>query len=115
MGLSIVRLVSVVTTTAHINYHTMFTKALVLCALASTIYSAPQLPPGIDAAACPNYPFCGPAPQAAVANPLSAALAAHAAAEANVRAQQAQGVGVVGASGNIGPSGLCGPTGCIAF
>merc|ERR1711872_1042910 len=93
----------------------MFTKALVLCALASTIYSAPQLPPGIDAAACPNYPFCGPAPQAAVANPLSAALAAHAAAEANVRAQQAQGVGEVGASGNIGPSGLCGPTGCIAF
>merc|ERR1711915_1095352 len=53
--------------------------------------------------------------------------AAHAAAEAAVRAQQAQGVGVVGpsgnigpsgqvgASGNIGPSGLCGPTGCIAF
>jgi len=58
---------------------------------------------------------------------LSEALAAHAAAEAAVRAQQAQGPGtvgasgnigasgIVGASGNIGPSGLCGPTGCIAF
>merc|ERR1711942_637930 len=58
---------------------------------------------------------------------LSQALAAHAAAEAAVRAQQAQGPGtvgasgnigasgIVGASGNIGPSGLCGPTGCIAF
>ena len=55
------------------------------------------------------------------------ALAAHAAAEAAVRALQAQGPGVVGvsdnigasgivgASGNIGPSGLCGPSGCIAF
>ena len=63
------------------------------------------------------YPFCLQVP----------GLAAHAAAEAAVRAQQAQGVGVVGpsgnigpsgqvgASGNIGPSGLCGPTGCIAF
>ena len=55
------------------------------------------------------------------------ALAAHAAAEAAVRAQQAQGPGLVGpsgnigpsgqvgASGNIGPSGLCGPSGCVAF
>ena len=43
------------------------------------------------------------------------ALQAHAAAEAAVRAQQAQGPGLVGPSGNIGPSGLCGPSGCVAF
>ena len=43
------------------------------------------------------------------------ALQAHAAAEAAVKAQQAQGPGLVGPSGNIGASGLCGPSGCVAF
>ena len=30
--------------------------------LAVTTFSAPQLPPGVDPAACPNYPFCGASP-----------------------------------------------------
>merc|ERR1711931_501825 len=32
--------------------------------LVSVCLSAPQdiLPPGLDAAACPNFPFCGPSP-----------------------------------------------------
>eukprot|EP00090_Calanus_glacialis_P040470 TRINITY_DN70588_c0_g1_i1.p1 TRINITY_DN70588_c0_g1~~TRINITY_DN70588_c0_g1_i1.p1 ORF type:complete len:107 (-),score=37.09 TRINITY_DN70588_c0_g1_i1:30-350(-) len=102
------------------------TKLVLVAIMAMAISAAPQLPPGIDAAICPNYPFCGPSPQGAPGSP-SAALAAHAAAEAAVRALQAQGPGVVGASGNIGasgivgasgnigPSGLCGPSGCIAF
>merc|ERR1711994_141323 len=97
--------------------------AALLLGAAGPAAGAPQLPPGINAAACPNYPFCGPSPQAAPG--AVPGLAAHAAAEAAVRAQQAQGVGVVGPSGNIGPSGqvgasgnispsgLCGPTGCI--
>ena len=41
-------------------------------------------------------------------------LAAHAAAERAVIAQQSF-TGLVGPSGNIGPSGLCGPSGCIQF
>merc|ERR1712179_239208 len=40
-------------------------------------------------------------------------LAAHAAAEAAVRAKQAQFPGTVGASGNIGPSGIVGASGNI--
>merc|ERR1711879_432457 len=66
-----------------------------------------QLPPGVDAASCPNFPFCGPSPTGAGAAPSAntPALQAHAAAEAAVRAQQAQGPGLVGPSGNIGPSG----------
>merc|ERR1712066_660448 len=93
---------------------TMHHLALLLLLAAST-FSAPQLPPGVDPAICPNYPFCGAGPAPAQDN----ALAAHAAAEAAVRAQQAQfpvgASGIVGASGNIGPSGLCGPSGCVAF
>ena len=41
-------------------------------------------------------------------------LAAHAAAERAVIAQQSF-TGLVGPSGNIGPSGLCGPSGCVQF
>merc|ERR1711988_1868847 len=35
-----------------------------VCCLVSVCLSAPQdiLPPGLDAAACPNFPFCGPSP-----------------------------------------------------
>merc|ERR1712234_1119 len=111
---------------SHISHHEdAFAPVAALLLSAAPSSGAPQLPPGINAAACPNYPFCGPSPQAAPG--AVPGLAAHAAAEAAVRAQQAQGVGVVGpsgnigpsgqvgASGNIGPSGLCGPTGCIAF
>merc|ERR1711962_321484 len=105
---------------------------------------APQaiLPPGLDAAACPNFPFCGPTPLEVPKVPGAAAviaaqqqvldaervlagpavpqvpgLAAHKAAELAVigRQQQFAAGGVVGPSGNIGPSGLCGPSGCVAF
>merc|ERR1711892_834129 len=117
---SIVRLSRVVTTQPIMYCNT---KLVLVATLAMAISAAPQLPPGVDPAICPNYPFCGPSPQGAPGTPS----AAHAAAEAAVRALQAQGPGVVGASGvigpsgivgasgNIGPSGLCGPTGCIAF
>merc|ERR1739848_439716 len=99
--------------------------------LVSVCLSAPQdiLPPGLDAAACPNFPFCGPSPadipdvpRAAEAKVLLTHIpgfSAHQAAEAQVKLQQAQVAnaftGLVGASGNIGPSGLCGPSGCVAF
>merc|ERR1719507_2116216 len=90
---------------------------VLLLAVSSMSAPSPQLPPGIDPATCPNYPFCGAGP--APAAPQDAALAAHAAAEAAVRAQQPQfpagASGIVGPSGNIGPSGLCGPSGCVAF
>ena len=118
------------------------TKLVLVATLAMAISAAPQLPPGIDAAICPNYPFCGPSPQGAPA--LAAqpqvylthilwesllnlfekqkwqiltkvpGLAAHAAAERAVIAQQSF-TGLVGPSGNIGPSGLCGPSGCVQF
>merc|ERR1712051_342353 len=92
----------------------MLSLTLVLLLAASSL-SAPQLPPGVDPVACPNYPFCGAGPAPVQDN----GLAAHAAAEAAVLAKQAQfpagASGVVGPSGNIGPSGLCGPSGCIAF
>merc|ERR1712183_1009919 len=101
--------------------------------LVSVCLSAPQdiLPPGLDAAACPNFPFCGPSPaeipaqqnvlaqERALAGPaiptaIVPGLEAHRAAEAKVKLQQAQVAnaftGLVGASGNIGPSGLCGPS-----
>merc|ERR1739848_404754 len=99
--------------------------------LVSVCLSAPQdiLPPGLDAAACPNFPFWGPSPAdipdvpgAAEAKVLLTHIpgfSAHQAAEAQVKQQQAQVAnaftGLVGASGNIGPSGLCGPSGCVAF
>merc|ERR1712029_984920 len=89
--------------------------AVVLCSsLVVITSSAPQglLPPGVDPVSCPNFPFCGPSPSGAPAAPNAAqsqALQAHAAAEAAVKAQQAQGPGLVG------PSGLCGPSGCVAF
>merc|ERR1712168_1024065 len=110
--------------------------------LVSVCLSAPQdiLPPGLDAAACPNFPFCGPSPadipnvpgaaaviaaqQKVLAGPaiptaIVPGLETHRAAEAKVKLQQAQVAnaftGLVGASGNIGPSGLCGPSGCVAF
>merc|ERR1712200_271486 len=68
---------------------TMITISLVLLlAVSSMSAPSPQLPPGIDAATCPNYPFCGAGP--AQASPQDAGLAAHAAAEAAVKAQQAQ-------------------------
>ena len=130
--------------------------SLLLAALVAAASSLPQLPPGVDPATCPNYPFCGEGPAGAPSGQSAVyitiitkvpqcpkgshitithfyyisslkALAAHAAAEAAVRAQQAQGPGLVGpsgnigpsgqvgASGNIGPSGLCGPSGCVAF
>merc|ERR1712025_157125 len=119
---SIVRLFPVVTSPL-----TMIS-SLVLCSSIVLLASgAPQgqLPPGINPAICPNYPFCGPSP-APGTNAQDAALLAHRAAEEAVRAQQ-NFVGVVGpsgnigpsgqvgASGNIGPSGLCGPSGCISF
>merc|ERR1712127_690297 len=105
----------------------------------SVVAAFPQVvyPPGLDPASCPNFPYCGPTPlevpqvpglaahAAAEAQVRAAAalqvpgLSAHAAAEAQVRAAQAQVgnqfTGLVGASGNIGPSGLCGPSGCVAF
>merc|ERR1711964_192995 len=102
---SIVRLCPVVTT----QLYRMIKLVLVLSLAMLATRAAPQLPPGVNPATCPNYPFCGPAPQGAP----SAALAAHAAAEAAVRAQQAQGGGSVGPSGNIGPSGLVGASGNI--
>ena len=42
--------------------------SLLLAALVAATSSLPQLPPGVDPAACPNYPFCGegPAGQSAV-------------------------------------------------
>ena len=40
----------------------MITIALVLSLLAVSSLAAPQLPPGVDPAACPNYPFCGASP-----------------------------------------------------
>ena len=36
----------------------------------SSVSAFPQvLPPGIDAASCPNFPFCGPSPTGAGAAP----------------------------------------------
>merc|ERR1712179_429838 len=97
-------------------------RIILISVFAATVLAAPkpQLPPGIDAASYPNYPFCGPSPVGSPSqaqHAQSADLAAHAAAEAAVigRAAQFANGGVVGASGNIGPSGLCGPSGCIAF
>jgi hypothetical protein len=84
---------------------------LVLVAYAAA-KPAPQLPPGISAAECPNYPFCGAGPSAATA---------HSEAERQLIALQQQQAsspaftGLVGPSGSIGPSGLVGPSGNIAF
>merc|ERR1711892_663881 len=112
MGVSIVRLSRVVTTQPIMYCNT---KLVLVATLAMAISAAPQLPPGVDPAICPNYPFCGPSPQGApAAAPQVPGLAAHAAAERAVIAQQSF-PGLVGPSGNIGPSGLCGPSGCIQF
>ena len=43
--------------------------AALLLGAAGPAAGAPQLPPGINAAACPNYPFCGPSPQGAPSAP----------------------------------------------
>ena len=45
--------------------------ALSLCLLVLSSVSAfpQQLPPGIDAASCPNFPFCGPSPTGSGAAP----------------------------------------------
>ena len=44
----------------------MITISLVLLlAVSSMSAPSPQLPPGIDAATCPNYPFCGAGPASA--------------------------------------------------
>ena len=47
--------------------------ALSLCLLVlSSVSAFPQgqvLPPGIDAASCPNFPFCGPSPTGSGAAP----------------------------------------------
>ena len=44
----------------------MLPALLVISALlAAQLQAAPQLPPGIHPAVCPNYPFCGPAPAGA--------------------------------------------------
>merc|ERR1712061_546421 len=110
---SIVRLCPVVTT----QMHCMMKLVLVLSLAMVATRAAPQLPPGVNPAACPNYPFCGPSPQgapSAPAQPQVPGLAAHAAAERAVIAQQSF-TGLVGPSGNIGPSGLCGPSGCVQF
>merc|ERR1711882_11909 len=102
---------------------TLVTMKMLLLPIAALLLSAapssgaPQLPPGINAAACPNYPFCGPSPQGAPSAPSVPqvpGLAAHAAAEAAVVAKQGF-TGLVGPSGNIGPSGQCGPSGCVQF
>merc|ERR1712055_73485 len=97
-------------------------RTLLITALVASVLGAPkpQLPPGIDPAICPNYPFCGPSPVGAPTqahSQQSQALLAHQAAEQAVigRAAQFANGGIVGASGNIGPSGLCGPSGCVAF
>merc|ERR1711892_1339294 len=103
---SIVRLSRVVTTQPIMYCNT---KLVLVATLALAISAAPQLPAGINSAICPNYPFCGPSPQGApAAQPQVPGLAAHAAAERAVIAQQS--FTLVGPSGNIGPSGLCGPS-----
>lgn len=83
--------------------------ALVAVALAKP---SPQVPPGINPAECPNYPFCGAGPSAATS---------HSEAERQLIALQQQQAsapaftGLVGPSGAIGPSGIVGPSGNIAF
>ena len=83
--------------------------ALLVVALAKP---APQLPPGVDPASCPNYPFCGAGPSAATA---------HSEAERQLIALQQQQAaapaftGLVSPSGAIGPSGIVGPSGSLAF
>merc|ERR1711981_456826 len=70
-------------------------------ALATTALGAPQLPAGLTAAACPNYPYCdattgflavpdvpGAADEAAVQQQSRGGFPAHAAAEAAVLLQQ---------------------------
>ena len=56
----------------------MICKLVVVLSLAMAIQAAPQLPPGINPAVCPNYPFCGPSPQAAPGAPQSAVSINHA-------------------------------------
>merc|ERR1739848_445831 len=106
--------------------------------LVSVCLSAPQdiLPPGLDAAACPNFPFCGPSPadipdvpgaaaviaaqqnvlaqERALAGPaiptaIVPGLEAHRAAEAKVKLQQAQVAHAF--TGLVGASGNIGPSG----
>ena len=84
--------------------------ALLAVALAKP---SPQLPPGVNPAECPNYPFCGAGP--------TGAESAHSEAERQLIALQQQQAsapaftGLVGPSGAIGPSGIVGPSGNIAF
>jgi len=97
-------------------------RLICLSMLVCAALCAPQLPAGVDALACPNYPFCTGAatPYAtgtvgsSAPSPLTVELLAHQEAERRVIAQQAF-TGLVGPSGNIGPSGLCGPSGCVQF
>merc|ERR1712179_108664 len=70
-------------------------RIILISVFAATVLAAPkpQLPPGIDAASCPNYPFCGPSPVGSPSqaqHAQSADLAAHAAAEAAVIGRAAQ-------------------------
>merc|ERR1712243_222436 len=106
-------------------YSTMFTALLLASSLCLLGIQGAVLPPGVSASACPNYPFCGPAPAAAPGAQFSApqvpafqaksqALLAHEAAERAVITKQ-QFTGLVSPSGNIGPSGQCGPSGCVQF
>ena len=41
------------------------------CLIVATM-AFPQLPPGIDPASCPNFPFCGPSPSGAPSAPSAA-------------------------------------------
>merc|ERR1712154_80554 len=50
---------------------TMLVALSLSCLLVLSSVSAfpQQLPPGVDAASCPNFPFCGPSPTGAGAAP----------------------------------------------
>ena len=43
---------------------------IVLAALLGVAAARPQLPAGLSAAACPNYPFCGAQAPAALPTPV---------------------------------------------
>jgi len=84
-----------------------------LLAYALAMPAPQELPAGISAAECPNYPYCGVGPD-------QGALSHSEAEQQLIALQQQQAAapaftGLVGPSGSIGPSGLVGPSGNVQF
>merc|ERR1712105_284380 len=75
-------------------YSTM--SPLIILSLAATALAAPQLPAGLTAAACPNYPYCDASGGFLAVPDVPGAAEVIAAQESIIRSHQGIGAGVPG-------------------